>query len=587
MGGRLSLLAVVLLVAAGLSCSGGSCAPPPAQPSFVWITIDTLRADHLGCYGYPRPTSPRIDDLAGRGILYENAISQAPWTLPSVASMLLGRYPRQISESLAWSFSIETDAEPVAEVMRRGGYATAAFVHQPMVETASRLRRGFADACEFEEDDRAAVDGALAWLAGAGERPFFLYVYLLAPHEPYDFHDGTTSEFADPERARAVRERTWTGSWWTGETKVVHPTTPEDIETVIGLYDGEVRYADALVGELVDALARSGLDRRTAVIVTADHGEELNDHGGWEHGHSLFDELIRVPLVYVPPGGPAAGRWVAGPVELVDLAPTVVSAAGIEPPDSFAGSALPEQDDPADAKVAQSGYVVKNPGLRAVRTADLKYIDDPRRGTEQVYDLNRDPGERTPVSADSPRIAEGRALAARIDGAIAPLRTPKVVHIRLTSKVPRRWTLDLAADAPIRPAFVEGSGTVELAAEGRGAVVVIETTDGEPVHLQFAAPLSAQVLRLDLAADGQPVDPKAIFTPTGTADRHGELLSNLVAGPNRPFLTGTHVEASTTDREQTASVWLAPVLPDGEAPDPERLRERLRKLGYIADDAVR
>ena len=369
------------------------------------ITIDTLRADRVGAYGYARARTPHIDSLATRGVRFEHAYATAPITLPSHASLMTGRYPPGHG---ARHNGIRVDAAvpSLAKTLSAAGFASAAFVSAFPLDKrfglnagfsaySDRMPRGTRGRPENERPGRDAVNEALAWLnpslvtsrAGAGR--LFLWVHLFEPHAPY----------GEPRSGRPVADR----------------------------YDDEIAESDAQAGRILGALGPDAAS--TLVVVASDHGEAFGEHGEVSHSLFVYDTTLRVPLIMAGPGVPA--RTVGSPVSLVDVAPTVLRLLGLAPFDSdgvdlsraFSGAQLPARDLYAEsfAPLLDFGW---SP-LRALRSERFKYIDAPRA---ELYDTARDPEEAQDLStADVPRAAElrdriGRYSTATLDpDRLAPL----------------------------------------------------------------------------------------------------------------------------------------------------------------------
>jgi arylsulfatase A-like enzyme len=435
------LLCGTLLAAATLLPSG--CAGRH-QTSLVLITIDTLRADHLGCYGYSRPTSPRIDRLAREGALFERIFASLPRTTQSIASILTGRYPRGHGARGLYATLAATNLT-LAEILKAEGYATGAVVSNVFLRPGRGFEQGFDhyDNPETRWDGNSAFEitaEALRWLrhreAGA---PFFLWVHYLDPHWTYEpdppygrafdpDYDGPFTLY-DDWRARRLTK---------GQAIFENRLTPRQVEHVVALYDGEIARTDAAVGALLDALDR--LPQPALVALTSDHGESLGEHEYYfAHGEYLYDPGLRVPLVLRLPGSIPAGLRVDALGQNIDIAPTVLAVLGIDRLQSVDGRPLllPPGRGPAEAAslfraapgraraFAESDYQLIHPEnpryfipgpagkWSAVFDGRRKLIHIPRPGGAflELYDVAADPGETRNLEGDGALVEErGRLL---------------------------------------------------------------------------------------------------------------------------------------------------------------------------------
>jgi len=353
------VLALVLLAPA--------CADEPAGPPHVvvWM-VDTLRADHLSCYGYERETSPRLDALAARGVLFEEMHAHSNWTQPSVASILSGTYP--MSQAGDFTTALPDEVLLAAEWYARHGYRTAGFT----TTVAVARRFGFGQGFEvYEEldllepmrarkrragsayDAERVVTAALGWLdrrAPGDESPVFLYLHTVDPHEPYEPHPGGAS-FGEPYDGPVDGSIETQVRIKRGELV----PSARDVQHLIDLYDGEIAYSDAQLGRLVDGLAERDLLDDVLLVVVSDHGQEFFEHGATGHGHeSLFGELTHVPLVLHWPDGLRGGVRVPGLARGVDVLPTLLELCGLPPlphADGVSLLARIREQQPADAPV--------------------------------------------------------------------------------------------------------------------------------------------------------------------------------------------------------------------------------------------
>ncbi len=418
---RLRRCAALVLVLAG-------CAPDPGgPPNVVVYVIDTLRADALGAYGQPLPTSPVFDALAAEGTLYENAVAPAPWTLPSVASLLTGLPLCDHGVRLDGD-RIPEDVATFAERFRAAGYRTANFHANPYAGEMSGLDRGFETTALFR--GQAAVDPnvLLRWLE-EDDRPFFLYLHSTEPHDPYTGHreslDALGGGVGDAERRVLNRElQRYRQLTRADFTEGLPPGTTDNAEeqeaTMKGLeaeraaierlYAADVRVADANLGQVRAALERAGVLDRTILAVTSDHGEEFGEHGGWQHDQSLHRELLHVPLLIRDPRSANQGVRVSEPFSVTALLPRLFEMAGLGESPVGAPEVVAVRDnrkkyfEPFKRERGDLNVALFDGGLKAIYNAEP--------GTIELYDLG-DTGERTDRAADAPERAAALRERAR------------------------------------------------------------------------------------------------------------------------------------------------------------------------------
>lgn len=402
------------------------------RPNIVLIVVDTLRFDRTTPYGHSRDTTPEIQALlAEPGAVVQNAYAQAPWTLPSMVSLMTGRHPGELIDAELETMEVPPEVESLAEVVGASGYETAAFVANPVLQEWNGFARGFktfyspparVDSLRLHAGDE--LQGrVLRWLRVYQNRRFFLYVHYLDPHDPYvnpDMMDGRSRY--DPDYPGPLTGASVHGVY-TGRTSLKDPG--RDVEYLRGLYDQEVQYVDRHIGELLRSLAPAVLSN-TLVVLTADHGEELFDHQGWKHGESLYEEQVHVPLLLRWDGRIPAGARPRETVELVDLWPTLVAASGGEVPDTAGGvnllpgllaGRLPSPRaallqrlswGPWHAAVVaggkklilynhRAGFEPRDPAQEYLWRKDLE-----RLKRVELYDLGSDPGERTNLASQDP-----------------------------------------------------------------------------------------------------------------------------------------------------------------------------------------
>lgn len=535
---------------------------PADRPNVLVYVVDCLRADHVGAYGYHRPTTPAIDRLAAEGVVFEKAYSCAAWTKPAVGCLFTSTYPwrhgvRTVASTLA------EDVTTVAEAFQSAGYATHAWVANPLVDRSqSALGRGFDRFVALAqrwvgknvnlagaEADASALNEALRWLERNRRRSFFLYLHSLDLHAPY--------EPRPPFDASFVRAGT------------------SGIDAERDLYDNEVAYNDREIGRLMDGLRGLGIYDSTLVVITADHGEEFMEHAVARHGRSLHDEALHVPLVVKLPAGRSAGHRVAAAVNSLDIAPTLLEYATVARPATFEGVGL--------AGLVAGGEPPRRPlfaeqlgprqALYAVRHGGWKYVREllpaPR---ELLYDLRRDPHEQASLAAQSAPAGLTDALASFIDQGLDGY------HV----------LLDAGAGGPTR---VRGD-----AVGGFKDVIQLITRTGDVLDFKPGAsrfeytvvpgePARHLVLRTTRRGDG-------VRLWIGSGDRavRGREVA-VGSGPHHPSrvpftvepvgsAVPTYAAGDALGRDARAWVWYLAPRSQPVAPG-EALAAQLRTLGYV------
>jgi len=404
----------------------------------VLVSIDTLRPDHLGVYGYPRPTSPAIDAFARDAVVFDDAVSHAPSTLPSHASLFTSLLPSEHGASFARRDALRTDVATLADTLTRAGWRSAGFHEGAMMHPRFGLGRGFERYAQPGQRGFAAVVAqARPWLEAHAARPFFLFLHTYEVHHPYeplardlarfdgDYH-GALPDTIPTRLLQRIND---------GEVALADG----DLAHIIAAYDGGIRGADRAFGALVAMLRALDLYERSLVIVTSDHGEEFGEHGrvGW-HSHTLYDELLRVPLLIKWPASLHAGTRVAPQVRLIDVAPTVLATLGVATPAGFRGR---------DLAALVAGASERRPALsQRDRTGSLSLRADGwklyrvlRRGSQLdlLFDLAHDPGETKSVAATQPERLE--AMRRELDALAHPhTEAPAEAPVELDDAARRR-----------------------------------------------------------------------------------------------------------------------------------------------------
>jgi arylsulfatase A-like enzyme/Flp pilus assembly protein TadD len=371
------------------------------------ITLDTTRADHLGAYGATAGATPALDALAAEGVVFDQAMTVAPLTLPAHSSIFTGRFPPEHGVRDNGGFFLDPAQVTLAEVLQQRGYRTGAFIAAYVLdrkwgiaqgfdtyfdEFETGLKRGGKSAGDIQRPGNEVVDRALPWIETPDERPFFAWIHLYDPHTPYAPPDPYKSRFPDDP------------------------------------YTGEVAFTDAQVGRVIASLKARGLLERTLVAVMGDHGESLGDHGENTHGFFIYEAVTRVPFIVRAPFERTRARRVADPVRAVDLMPTVLDLLGIASPHGVAGSSLVplltgDRQEMGLEGYAEAMYPLHHYGwsdLRAMRAGRYKVIDAPR---PELYDLQQDPAETTNLF--DARRALGDRMVSRLREFEAALTTVK------------------------------------------------------------------------------------------------------------------------------------------------------------------
>jgi len=349
------------------------------RPNVIVIFIDALRADHLSTYGYNRGTSPRIDELASGGVLYEQHYSPSAWTTSSVASAFTGRYSRQHGCVDFGSLTLPSELTTFAEVYKNAGYRTVGISANPLLSVKTGFAQGFDmfdEKCMEKHhygSGQCVTDRALEVFDG--QKPTMMFLHYMDPHLPY------ISPPPFPFKFRGSPSSTDRGAY---------------IELMIDLYDGSISYSDAHIGRLMDGLENMGVAEDTVVIVTADHGEEMADHGAFNHGHTVFEEVVHVPLVIAGkniPAGVRVNKLTSG----VDLFATMMDIAGVVPEFYFAGeSILPR------GGLSREWIISDMHDKIAFRRGRYKLIVDTGLGKKTLYDLETDPSETNDIAKREP-----------------------------------------------------------------------------------------------------------------------------------------------------------------------------------------
>jgi len=428
---------VVLSIASLWACDGGG---PPAPPNVILISVDTLRADHLGCYGYERATSPFLDELAARGVRFERAFAQSSWTLPSHMSLVTSRYPRSHGVH-NHDAVLPEGVSTVASALRAAGYSTTGFVSWVYLSAEFGFDRGFETFHELlppeEEIDATTrhsikaerfVDHVATWAEADADhgRPFFLFLHLFDPHANYDPPLEIARQFEPSLEDARLGEYDALKPFIRGMHRQPRRMPAADVRRVEALYDAEIRYTDRQLERLFDLLDAADRLDNTLIVFTSDHGEEFDDHGSMEgHQWTLYDEVLRVPLLVVLPDGAAAGTTIDRLVQTIDVAPTILDIAGVARPADFEGHSLAGLIAGESADWEEIAFAeLRRFNLKwSLRTRDHKLVYTHDTGVNraqvpvvagyELYDLGADPAEQRDLHASKTELTE--RLGARLE----------------------------------------------------------------------------------------------------------------------------------------------------------------------------
>ncbi|HKV07122.1 MAG TPA: sulfatase [Thermoanaerobaculia bacterium] len=571
-----------------------------SRPNVVVVLVDTLRADHTSLYGYPRPTTPRLDAWAARrAVVFENTVAPAPWTLPSHISLFTGL--DAVTHGINYGHPAPGSLTLLAERLRRAGYATAAFTGGAYLTPGYGLAQGFDRFHAHRENPLAGdatgrdldrgIERARAWIEESATEPFFLFLHTYEIHAPFTAREPYFSRFtatarrpgeAPPEvlyelvppvAETAYRyEARFTRLERQPEWKTA-PLPAERLPEVAALYDSAVAYADEKIGGFLDRLRSSGREDRTAVVFTSDHGEGLGENGAAGHSY-LYEWNLLVPLAVALPGARPEVRRVPAQVRLIDVMPTLLALAGLPSPPGIDGrSLLPLIENPA-APFPKEAYSSAASGNRGVSVRVLnrwKYIYQrspwqPFHGAQELFDLRSDPGETTNLAQGGGR---ERALLQNVEGHVLRAGSYVAVRVANAGTGPLRVRLGgplahafqvKAFELPCGCAAWENGETVLTAPPGISFPVYLEGPQEGELALHLAAGEEALSRTVAVGALARPLR----FVLLGGSWQ-------TTSSPLPSGITGIEIER----RGEAMSGAEDPSRSD------EGLREQLRGLGYV------
>jgi arylsulfatase A-like enzyme len=547
------------------------------SPLVIVYLVDTLRADHTTPYGYTRDTTPHLLNFARDGVVFEQAVSHASWTKPAVASVFTSLLPGRHG-TVQLRDPLDAALVTLPEMLQARGYSTGAVVANSLIYSeGANFEQGFDFFAGLHgEGDRPSklvnaagvVDAALEFLDARRGLPTFLYIHTMDPHVPYA---------PPPPFDRKFEPHPTPGHPGVDPRQDYKETL--DRERLIAQYDGDIAYGDQEFGRFVAALKSRGLFERALIVFTADHGEEFLDHGRWLHGLSLFDEVIRVPLIVKFPSQRAAGTRISEQVQHVDILPTVLHAANLPIPPSpiVTGRPLPAvRAGDAPERLAASEISHRGIVEYAVRSRGEKYIRQfSPEGGELYFDLHSDPTERTSrLDLAAPQIRRLRAATEEVMMANSFRHSLRIVGLS-------RYDLRLRTVGWFDAVESVGLGLKDKV-EPRGGklTLTVNPRAHQPRDITFVVRPAGARVWMEGTRDGRPIKPRDVLV--AAEGLHPKILP--VSFPETETDGGSADDIFTPPRAKTPGIHIWLEMPAAKRPPRmnRETRERLCALGYVA-----
>lgn len=556
--------------------------PSREAPLLIVYLVDTLRADHTTPYGYARNTTPALAEFAKEAVIFDAAIANASWTKPSVASLFTSLLPGR-HRAVQLFDVLDLGHTTAAEMFSAKGYVTgAAIANSVIYSPGTNFDQGFDYFAGLHGANNRpsklvaaakVVDAGLEWIASRRGMPMFFYLHTIDPHVPY----------APAAPFDRMFEPHPTGGHPGADPRTDYKD-PADRERLMAQYDGDIAYGDREFGRFVSQLKERGLYDRATIVFLSDHGEEFLDHGKWLHGRSVFDELVRVPLIVKFPKQRDAGKRIAQMVQVVDVLPTLLAEEGLPVPNPPVIAGRPMQkvisgeapEPPAVSEISHRGNVAY--GMRSSRD---KYIHRFSPEQDELYfDLRDDPKEL--ASRFDPASERIRSLKAGVEAAMVP--NPFRQNVRVFGS--SRYELRLRSEGTIEGVEAAGLGSGEryaLDANGRGLTLVLSPAGGAERRVAFGVrPIGAPVW-VDGTRDGRPLQPADFLLaedavhPAAVPFRFPEIEppSETATEPFRNVL------APPREPRKGIHLWLVPASGKRILELDAGTRERLEALGYL------
>ena len=404
-GALLFVLIVPVLILSG--CGGGDTCLS-RYPDIVLILIDTARTDHLSMNGYHRETTPVLDSLASGGTIWTRVQGQSSWTLPAMASIMTGLSQRAHGAGYYHDafYGIDAALPTIPLMIRRGaGYQTAAFFNTVFMNEDFGFRQGydhfdcqgFPGKASLRNAEETVTD-FLQWYDAHRDstKPLFSAIHFFDPHLPYSPPPPWDTLYSDPKSDDLFNIYWGRGNDVLDLNQGLVEMSSTQLEIMVGLYDSELAFTDSQIGRLLSELKARGTLQNTVFVIVGDHGEEFLDHGGFGHGHTLYQEILNVPLII-------SGRSI--PIDVndevvaqIDILPTILGLAGLDIPIWADGKDILSADSPRAARfITSSNLISAAPDMAAIRLDDMVVIGNPQEGSPVLYDLFSDPDERNPL----------------------------------------------------------------------------------------------------------------------------------------------------------------------------------------------
>ena len=538
-------------------------------PNLLFITIDCLRADHVGAYGYPHPTTPNLDALSAKGLRFANAYANAPMTLPSIPQIFTSQlFPSRDEPLLTAPFS-------------NAGIPSAAFVNNAWIPLWLSQGAHAEPPGTFDQiisgslDARAITDRALAWLGDNDQNRFALYLHFLDAHTPYRPPARWREIFVDPKYRGPVGD-----TFHDDKGAAAGKYNAKDQKKIIALYDAGIRYVDAQIQRILEKLKSDHAFDNTLIVISADHGEELWDHGSFFHGQSLYEELLHIPLIVKLPDSVDAGRVVERTVQGIDLAPSILDWMNLPSPDQFQGEKLGNTLDKEPSDFIATATQAQFPTRYAIRRGQTKLVESLDQAEVQGFQLDTDPGE---ANAESPQDPSAAHLMAELRAARRILRE-RGFQAEVVAAGGAEVVLEMSS-APV-------SGTF-LTLDRRGERGILRLSpDGRKLAVE--GPASGFGFRFDRLKDSNNLGTRDLIAVASASPAEAPLEILLGVNGKRPDantfnLNDPELESTSPPtcnppaKGVRVCLWHYPgekvsALP--EIKDPA-LRERLRALGYI------